>query len=163
VNRWVPRVLSVLLVLALLASPADAQRRTRRRAIATQSGPTFGAHVGYNFDVENLLLGAQVSYPITPDIAIYPTFDYYFVDVGTLWALNFDLKYRPPTRYGAWYVGGGLNYSHFSSGGSGSGDTNLNLLTGLEGRRGRTRPYVEAKFILGGGSSFQLLGGFSWR
>jgi hypothetical protein len=154
-------VVLVLLALTLVASTADAQRR--RRAIATQSGPMFGAHVGYNFDVENLLLGAQLSYPVTPDISIYPSFDYYFVDVGTLWALNFDLKYRPPTRYGSWYVGGGLNYSHFSAGGSGAGDTNLNLLTGLEGRRGRARPYVEAKFILGDGSAFQLLGGFSWR
>lgn len=162
-NRRVSRVLLLVVLLAVAASTAEAQRRARRRAIATSSGPTFGPHVGYNFDVDNLLLGAQVSYPITPDIAIYPTFDYYFVDVGTLWALNFDLKYRPPTRYGAWYVGGGLNYSHFSSGGSGSGDTNLNLLTGLEGRRGRTRPYVEAKFVLGNGSMFQLVGGFSWR
>jgi len=41
--------------------------------------------------------------------------------------------------------------------------TNLNLLTGLEGRRGRTRPYVEAKLILGDGSAFQLVGGISWR
>jgi len=81
------------------------------------------------------------------------------VSPGSLWALNFDLKYRPPTRYGAWYVGGGLNLL----GGTGGSDTNLNLLTGLEGRRGRTRPYVEAKFIVGGGSSFQIVGGFTVR
>ena len=158
-NRWIPLV---LLLLALTASTADAQRRARRRTVAA-SGPTFGGHLGYNFDVDNLLLGAQLSYPITPDIAIYPSFDYYFVDTGTFWALNFDLKYRPPTRYGAWYVGGGLNYSHVSFAGSGRGDTNLNLLTGLEGRRGRARPYVEVKFVLGDGSMFQLVGGFSWR
>src|SRR2546422_8452653 len=57
----------------------------------------------------------------------------------TLFRSNFDLKYRPPTRYGAWYVGGGLNWSHRSSGGVSGSDTNLNLLTGLEGRRGRDR------------------------
>jgi hypothetical protein len=160
VNRWVWRLLIVLLLVAVTASTADAQRR-RRRAIATQSGPTYGAHVGYNFDVDDLLLGAQLSWPLTPDLALYPTFDYYFVSGGSLWALNFDLKYRPPTRYGAWYVGGGLNWSH-TSGVSGS-NTNFNLLTGLEGRRGRTRPYIEGKFILGNGSSFQLVGGVSWR
>jgi len=163
VNRWITRVLLVLLLLALTASAADAQRRARRRAIVTNSGPTYGAHVGYNFDVEDLLLGAQLAWPITPAIALYPTFDYYFVSGGSLWALNFDLKYRPPTRYGAWYVGGGLNYVHASAGGASGSDTNLNLLTGLEGRRGRTRPYVEGKFILGNGSSFQLVGGVSWR
>jgi hypothetical protein len=148
----------VLLLLALTASTADAQRRARRRAIVN-SGPTYGAHIGYNFDAESVLLGAQLSYPIVPQLELYPTFDYYFVDPGSLWALNFDLKYRPPTRYGAWYVGGGLNYLKATGGSS----TNLNLLTGLEGRRGRTRPYAEAKLIVGNGSVFQLVGGVSWR
>lgn len=158
------RVTLVLLLLALAASTADAQRRPRRRpGAAVTGGPRWGPHIGYNFDVEDLLIGAQFSWPLTPQLDLYPTFDYYFVDPGSLWALNFDVKYRPPTRYGAWYVGGGLNYSRRSVSGNSAGDTNLNLLTGLEGRRGRTRPYVEAKFILGDGSSFQLVGGFSWR
>lgn len=158
-NRWLSRVVLVLLLLAVTASSADAQRRARRRAIATRTGPSYGPHIGYNFDAKALLIGAQLSWPITPQIELYPTFDYYFVDPGSLWALNFDLKYRPPTRYGAWYLGGGLNYLK----GTGGSDTNLNLLTGLEARRGRTRPYVEAKFILGNGSAFQLVGGLSWH
>ena len=160
-NRIVARGLLVLLVLVLATSTADAQRR--RAAVGTSTTPRFGPHLGYNFDGDALLVGAQLSWPITPSLDLYPTFDYYFVDVGSLYSLNFDVKYRPPTRYRAWYVGGGLNYSRFSAGGNSAGDTNLNLLTGLEGRRGRTRPYVEAKFILGDGSSFQLVGGFSWR
>jgi len=152
------RVILVVLLLGILASTADAQRRTRRRSVATTSGPRYGPHLGYNFDAEALLRGAQVSWPISPAMDLYPTFDYYFIDPGSLWALNFDLKYRPPTRYGAWYVGGGLNLAH-----SNGTDTNLNLVTGLEGRRGGTRPYVEARFILGSGSSFQIVGGFSMR
>jgi len=159
VNRWVPRVLLVLLLLALTASAADAQRRR----VATASGPRYGPHLGYNFDAEALLLGAQLSWPITPQLELYPTFDYYFVEGGSLWALNLDVKFRPPTRYGAWYVGGGLNYLHASSGGASGSDTNLNLLTGLEGRRGRTAPYIEARFILGDGSTFQVAGGINWR
>ena len=155
------RVILVLVLLALAVQTADAQRR--RRVVATSPGPRFGPHLGYNFDVEELLLGAQLSWPIMPQLDLYPTFDYYFVSGGTLWALNVDVKYRPPTRYGAWYLGGGLNYLHASAGGASGSDTNLNLLTGLEGRRGRTRPYVEARFILGDGSAFQLVGGFSWR
>ena len=153
------RVTLVGLLLVVAASTADAQRRTRRRAVASSSGPRYGPHIGYNFDASALLLGAQLSWPMTPQLDLYPTFDYYFESPGSLWALNFDLKYRPPTRYGAWYVGGGLNLLR----GSGGSDTNLNLLTGLEGRRGRTRPYVEAKFILGNGSSFQVVGGFTVR
>ena len=149
------RVTLVVLLLAAAASTADAQRR---RSVAATPGPRYGPHLGYNFDAKALVLGAQVSWPISPRVDLYPTFDYYFIDPGSLWALNFDLKYRPPTRYGVWYVGGGLNLLH-----DGGSDTNLNLLTGLEGRRGRSRPYVEAKFILGNGSSFQLVGGFSLR
>lgn len=151
------RVTLVVLLLGVLASTADAQRRARRRSVVTP-GPRYGAHLGYNFDADALLLGAQVSWPMSPRIDIYPSFDYYFVDPGSLWALNFDLKYRPPTRYGAWYLGGGLNLLH-----SNGSDTNLNLFTGLEGRRGGTRPYVEARFIVGDGSSFQVVGGFSVR
>ena len=162
-NRWVSRLLVVLLLLALTASTADAQRRARRRAIVGRTSPTYGAHIGYNFDVDRVLIGAQLTWPFTPDLALYPTFDYYFVSGGSLWMLNFDLKYRPPTRYGAWYVGGGLNWSHASSGGVSNSDTHLNLLTGLEAQRGRTRPYIEGKFILGNNSSFQLVGGINWR
>lgn len=156
------RVILVVLLLAVAASTGEAQRR-RRRAFVPASGLRVGPHLGYNFDVDELLIGAQLSWPIMPQLDLYPTLDYYFVSPGSLWALNFDLKYRPPTRYGAWYVGGGLNYLRASAAGNSAGDTNLNLLTGLEGRRGRTRPYVEAKFILGDGGAFQLVGGFSWR
>ncbi len=162
-NRWVSRLLIVLLLAVLTTSTAEAQRRARRRAIVTQSGPRYGAHLGYNFDADAVLLGAQLSWPIVPTVDLYPSFDYYFVSGGSLWSLNFDIKYRPPTRYQAWYLGGGLNYSHASAGGASGGDTGLNLLTGLEGRRGRARPYVEGKFILGNGSSFQIVGGVSWR
>jgi len=157
------RVLLVVLALTLAAESAQAQRRARRRAAAAAVGPRFGPHLGYNFDVDELVLGAQFSWPMTPRVELYPTFDYYFVDPGSLWSLNFDVKIRPPTRYGAFYFGGGLNYSRASAGGSSGSDTGLNLLAGLEGRRGRTVPYVEARLVLGGLDAFQIVGGFSWR
>jgi len=161
VKKWAGRTLLVVLLLAVITSGAEAQRRYRRVSAGTP-GPTYGAHVGYNFDASKALLGAQLSWPIVPALDLYPSFDFYFGS-GSLWALNFDLKYRPPTTYRAWYVGGGLNYTHTSSGGVSNSTTNLNLLTGLEARRGPTRPYVEAKLIVGNGSAFQLVGGLSWR
>ena len=161
-GKWAARVFFIVLLLAVITSGAEAQRRYRRVSAATP-GPRYGAHLGYNFDAKKALLGAQLSWPIVPALDLYPSFDYYFVSSGSLWALNFDAKYRPPTNYHAWYLGGGLNYTHASSGGVSGSSTNLNLLTGLEGRRGRTRPYVEAKLILGDGSAFQLVGGISWR
>lgn len=164
--RSITRVLVTVSLLALVTTAAQAQRRPRPRAraaaVAVVPRPHLGGHVGYNFDVEELLLGAQLSYPITPRLDLYPTFDYYFIDPGSLWALNLDVKYRPPTRYGAFYVGGGLDYSRSSVSGTNTSDTNLNLLAGWEGRRRRTWPYFEARLILGDGSSFQLAGGLSW-
>lgn len=157
-NRWVSRVLVVALLLTVTASAANAQRR--RRAIVTQTGPRFGVHAGFDFsNGGNALLGAQLSWPIMPSLDFYPSFDYYFVSAGSLWSLNFDLKYRPPTVYRAWYVGGGLNWSHASAG----SNTGLNLFSGLEGRRGNVRPYVEARFILENNSTFQVAAGLSWR
>ncbi len=152
-KKWAGRTLLVVLLLAVITSGAEAQRRYRRVSAGTP-GPTYGAHVGYNFDASKALLGAQLSWPIVPALDLYPSFDFYFGS-GSLWA--------PPTTYRAWYVGGGLNYTHESSGGVSGSSTNLNLLTGLEGRRGLTRPYVEAKLIVGNGSAFQLIGGLSWR
>ena len=160
--------LVVGLVLMGVATVAPAQRRTgsraRAAAVAAVERPSYGVHLGYNFDVDRVLLGAQLTYPITPRLAIYPTFDYYFVSGGSLWALNGDIKFHPPTRGGFLYVGGGLDILHASAGGVGATSTNLNLLAGLEGRRWRhTVPYVEAKLIVGNGSAFQIAGGLSWH
>jgi hypothetical protein len=163
--RLITRMLVAGLLLTVVAANADAQGRGRARGRTAPATPRphFGGHLGYNFDVDNLLLGAQLSFPITPRVDLYPSFDFYFVDPGSLWALNFDVRFRPPSRYGAFYAGGGINYSRFSGGGGSNSDTNLNLFTGLEGRRQRVWPYVEARLILGDGSSFQLAGGLSWR
>ena len=160
------RVLVVLVAVAMLTTAAQAQRRARPRArarVAAAMTPRFGGHLGYNTDSKDALIGAQVSYPVGPRLELYPSFDYYFQDPGSLWALNFDVKFHPPTRYGALYVGGGINYSHASVFGVGGSDTNLNLLAGLERHwRPRVQPYVEMKLILGDNSSLQLAAGVSW-
>jgi hypothetical protein len=157
------RVGMIAVAGGLLAAPARAQRRT---ADGGRWGPLdparMGPHLGYNFDADALTLGAQLTLPVTRQIEVYPSFDYYVVDPGTLWALNADLKFRPPTRTGALYVGGGLDYLHTSAGG-GTGDTNLNLLGGLEARRRPYAPFVEGRLILGNGSAFQVVGGFNFR
>jgi hypothetical protein len=157
------RVLVVLSALSAVGTVGSAQRRARAAAAAVER-PSFGAHLGYNFDADDALLGAQLTYPVTPRLALYPTFDYYFESNVTLWALNADIKFHPPTRRGYFYFGGGLNILHGSAGGFSNTDTNLNLLGGLEGRRWRsTVPYVEAKLIVGNGSAFQIVGGLSWH
>lgn len=145
-------------VATLLARGADAQRRAAGGLDAARVGP----HLGYNFDADALTLGVQATLPLTARVDLYPSLDYYFVSPVTLWAINVDMKFRPPTRTGAWYLGGGIDYLHTSAGG-GSGDVNLNFLGGLEARRRPLVPFVEGRLTLGSGSTFQIVGGINFR
>ena len=159
------RSVIALLVTVVFALPAHAQRRRMSggRAVAAER-PQIGAHVGYNFDASQALIGAQASFPIVPQIDLYPSFDFYTVSGGSLWALNFDARFRPriASPYATFYVGSGLNLSHASAGGFSNTDTNVNLFGGLAGRRGQMRPFGEARVILGNGSSFQIQGGVAF-
>lgn len=150
------RAFLLAMVVFLLAGAAEAQRH------GTLDRPRVGPHLGYNFDADALTLGVQATLPVTARIELYPSFDYYNVSPGTLWAINLDMKFRPPTRLGALYVGGGIDYLHTNAGG-GTGDVNLNFLGGWEARRRPLVPYVEGRLILGSGSTFQIVGGINFR
>ena len=60
----------------------------------------LGPRIGYNFEVEEVALGAQFSAPLGDRFEFYPSLDYYFVDPGSLWGFNLDLKYRLEPRLG---------------------------------------------------------------
>ena len=138
----------------LLAGGLEAQRR------GTLDAPRVGPHLGYNFDASALVLGVQATLPLTARLDLYPSLDYYDISPVTLWAINLDLKFRPPTRTGTFYIGGGIDYLHTSAGGGG-GDVNLNFIGGLEARRQPFSPFAEGRLILGSGSTFQIVGGFN--
>jgi hypothetical protein len=160
------RIAVAVLAVVVLTTPAHAQRRrvrrARARAAAAGQGPEIGGHAGYNFDVKNAVVGAQASMPLGPLTDFYPSFDYYTISNPTQWGLNFDLKFRPPRRVRLWYLGTGLNLTHTNAAG-GVTETNLNVLGGLEGRRGTVaHPFAEARLTIGHGSAFQLVGGLVW-
>jgi len=121
----------------------------------------IGPHVGYNFDLDRALVGAQLLLPIGRTVELYPSIDYYFVDQGSLFGLSGDLKFRLPTGGpSVLYVGGGINVLQAGGGASGS-DTGWDLLFGLESRRGVTHPYVEGRVLNHDGSAFQLAAGLN--
>jgi hypothetical protein len=121
--------LAVAVALGLtlgVSSAAQAQERSH-----------IGPQIGYNFDYEALVLGAQFSAPIGHHLEFYPSFNYFFVDAGSLWAVNLDLKYRVPFENADWlYVGGGLNVTRADAGGASNTDAGLNLIAGIETRTG---------------------------
>jgi hypothetical protein len=76
-------------------------------------------------------------------VELYPSFDYYNISPGAAWALNMDVKFRPPTRLGASYLGGGFNYLHAGA----TGDVNVGLIGGMEFRRRPFVPYAEGRTL----------------
>ena len=85
------RVRIAALTLALMpALGAVASAQTNRMHI--------GPQIAYDFDIEELGLGAQLSVPLARRLEFYPSFMWYFVDPGSFWNLNADLNTGSPAR-----------------------------------------------------------------
>ncbi len=123
----------------------------------------LGPRISYQFDVDEVGLGAQFSAPIAHHLEFYPSFDFFFVDPGSLWQFNADLKYRLDGQNLNWvYVGTGLNLLHASAGGAGNTDAGLNLFGGIESLRGRVHPFAELRVTVGDGSTGMIAGGLNF-
>jgi hypothetical protein len=134
----------------ILAGAAHAQR------------PHIGGHLLYNFDVEEFGIGAQGSIPVARRLELYPSFDYYFVDPGSLWQLNGDLKYKLREEHNWFYLGGGIGIARASIGDFDNTEVGANLLAGWETLIWKkVHPYLEGRLILSEETSFQLAGGFN--
>jgi hypothetical protein len=131
-------------------------------ASAQTSAMHFGPQIAYDFDIEEIGLGAQFSLPIARRLEFYPSFMWYFIGEGSLWNLNADLKYRVASSQPHWlYVGTGLNISRFTNDGAGNTDAGLNLFAGAESLKGRIHPFGEVRLIIGDGSRFQIGAGLN--
>lgn len=147
-KSWKASLLIAVVLLGGAGSAAQAQGRSH-----------IGAHVGYNFDFDRALLGGQLLLPLGRRVELYPSFDYYFTDPGSVFGLSGDLKFRFPTGgESIFYAGGGVNWLKPSGG---SGDTGWDLLFGLESRLGVTHPYVEGRVINHNSSAFQVAAGLN--
>lgn len=142
------------LALVTIASVAEAQAPRVH----------FGPHLSYNFDIEEMGLGAQLSLPITRHVEFYPSLDWYLVNNGSLVALNADLKVRVDNTDAGWlYVGGGLNVTKANPDiGASRTDTRANLFVGIESRRGRVHPFAELRGMFGDRSSAQMAAGINF-
>ena len=147
--------LAALALTSIAVTGMELQAQTHRSHI--------GPHVSYNFDAEEIGLGAQFSAPISRFLEFYPSFDYYLVDPGSLWALNADLKVRVAGENLEWlYLGGGLNITRASFRGEGNTDAGLNLLAGFETIAGSVHPYGELRLSFADGSTVQLAFGLNF-
>lgn len=144
----VSRLATALVLATALAGTARAQT----------SRFHLGPRISYQFDLEKLGIGAQFSAPIARYLEFYPSFDY-FIDSGSFWNLNADLKYRLAGASVHWlYLGAGLNLAH-------SGDNTragLNLFAGAESLKGRVHPFGEFRFTANHGSTGQIAVGLNF-
>ncbi len=136
---------ALLLLGAAVALPLHGQRAH------------FGPHVAYNFDFKETAIGAQLHLPVTRSWELYPSFDYYLVDSGSLLGISIDLKLRE--RRQPVYFGGGLNILRTSGGGSSSSNTGFDLFAGFETRYSWSHPYLEFRGLFHDGNS-SLQGAF---
>jgi len=123
----------------------------------------LGPRISYQFDLEDIGLGAQFSVPIARQLEFYPSFDYFFVGEGSFWQLNADLKWRVASESANWlYLGAGLNLARASSGPADDTQAGLNLFVGAESLRGRVHPFGEFRFTAKDGSTAQLAAGLNF-
>jgi hypothetical protein len=153
------RVAMVALALAVVATVAQAQRRVRGGRAVMVDRPALGPRVGYDFDVKHVFIGGQLNLPVGRRWGLVPSAEFYPGLTGSLFRLNADLKYHPPTVYGLFYLGAGFAYLHAT----GASDAGANLFAGWEGRRARPfKPFLEAKFVFANNTSFNVLGGVNF-
>jgi hypothetical protein len=118
----------------------------------------LGIRAGVDLDRDDALIGAQLTVPLGGRVELYPSFDYYFVESGSLVGLSIDLKFRAVGGVAPLYLGGGLNFLR----NGGGGDTGADLFAGLEGRGGAVHPFLEFRVLLHDNTSSQLMVGLNW-
>jgi hypothetical protein len=156
------RIVSLATAIVLTSAMAGgAQAQTSRLH--------FGPRASYQFDIEEFGIGAQLSVPIATHLEFYPSFDYFFVNSGSYWDINADLKYRIATESVDWlYVGAGLNIRHTrrqrsdENRATDDNQAGLNLIAGVESLRGRVHPFAELRFTANKRSTTQLSAGLNF-
>ena len=162
----------ILLLVSSLASTAAAQRKT----LAPQQSerPLLGPQLGVATNNLNVFIGAQFAYPVAKQFDIYPSFDYYFPSSGfgvnvTVWALNAEGRYWPKLNIqnSGLYVGGGLNYTHWSGSafgfGGSSSEVGLGLLGGWDFKAVGWRPFGQIHIVIGNADRIEFGGGVNFK
>lgn len=135
--------------------------------LSARAQTQFGIHGGYDVDVEDPFIGAQVRFGLASlPVVIQPGVDYFFVgdDVTLLqFDLNalYDISGGPAEPFTP-YVGAGLGirYINIDAIDESETDGGLNLLAGARfNTMTRLRPFVQARITIEDGTSVAVMGG----
>lgn len=142
------------IVAALLLTSAD---------VSAQASTHVGARLGYNFESDEAILGANLTVPISTRIEFYPSLELYVPDRGNKVGFNGDVRVFLPTRpsYNL-YAGGGLGLVNRNLDAISNTDVGVNLLFGIESRIGRIHPLGEARLLLHDDTQLVLFAGVNF-
>jgi hypothetical protein len=150
----------VSLLAVTLAAPLAAQE-AGGYGRAIQFGPQITWGDGFGIGA-----GARVNYPSVGrmvgvrGLGAYAAFDYHFPEAGNVWELNANATYEVAIRSMpklAPYVGGGLSYVKWTSGG---GDLGFNALAGARFTvASKYRMYAEARMAFHESAHLNLTAG----
>lgn len=157
------QLLSLSLLFGLvLAAPVAAQR-----PLFSQGGPSLGPQIGLGTNDLDLLIGAQLAFPVANRFDLYPSVQIYFPGNGVdAWGFNAAARWWPRLTIPnpGLYVGGGVNYTRLSAGGFHHSSSGLLLLGGWEFRAVRVRPFGELRVIATGDyDRVDFVGGINFR
>jgi hypothetical protein len=146
------------LMLTLLATDAEAQRRARSQSLI--HGPLqIGVRVGRDFENHAWSLGGQVELPVGRNLELRPSGDVFFPKDGkTGWQLNGD----GAIVFGqTLYAGGGVAFVHLDEGNT---ETGYNIFFGIRTPpRTGMRPFLEFRWtFVNDTSPFRLALGFGY-
>jgi hypothetical protein len=150
-------LLLALGALLLLAAPVHAERNT------------LGPHLGYNFDGDVLLIGGEGRFDVanigsSVIVQLNPSISLYFPPHYVVFNFAFNVPFeflindsvlRP-------FAAPGIGIYHGTGHNSGT-DVRLNLIGGLLFHLSSLEPFVELRFVCGGGISPELIGGLLFR
>jgi hypothetical protein len=148
----------VALMLALVATEGEAQRRGRGQSLI--HGPLeVGLRVGRDFENHAWSLGGQVEVPVGRNLELRPSGDVFFPKQGkTGWQLNGD----GAILFGqTLYAGGGVAFVHLNGGDT---ETGYNIFFGVRAPpRTSIRPFLEFRWtFVNDTSPFRLALGFGY-
>lgn len=149
-------LICLVLLLAVSATTADAQRRRDRHhdhgdRWHRDAGPVeFGVRGGYDFQDDVASAGTQLRIPLVRQLRLVPSGDVFFDDAPTEWQINVDLQVQPDA-FGGLYGGAGAAFVNrdFDLDADEDTEAGYNLFLGIDGGPlldARVRPFAEARW-----------------
>lgn len=142
---------------------------------SAQTDTRLGIMIAYGSEIENVGLGVNAEFPVMENLAIAPSFIYYFPQDNYFggdmnwWELNANANYYFVDNEDLGFYGlAGLNYSHVSldydtqwgSVDDSDGEFGLNLGVGANlNINSNITPFAEAKYVIIDGDQFVIAAG----